>query len=114
MSSDIIMMGDMESATAAHHAKLIGDCLETAYPGWMWFVEVKGGIATIKSMHADAKFGFVLHLLTGFYSASDLKRQALRAGGELLERLGMPRRRADWDRMNDCRQDARGLMVYAT
>lgn len=104
---------DMEGATTLHTVKLIGDALETEYPGWMWFVEVKGGIAIIKSMHADPRQGFVIKLQTGYYSGSDLKKQVLRAGGEMLERLGMPRRKADWDRINHAPQGVMGYLSYS-
>lgn len=110
----LILSRDMEGATTLHTMKMIGDALETEYPGWLWFVEVKGGIAIIKSMHADPRRGFVIKLVGAKdYSASDLKRQVLRAGGEMLERLGFPRKRADWERIHHAQQDVRGYMGYA-
>jgi len=112
MSEIITLDHDMEGATTMHTVRMIGDTLETYYPGWLWFVEVKGGIASIKSMHANPKYAYVLRLLSGFYSASDLKRQVIHAGGELLERLNMPRNRADWDKIQATASDPRGFLEY--
>lgn len=112
MSADIILTDRLADATDMATAKLIGDTLEGAYPGWLWHVEVSGGMANIKSMHANPRYGYRLHLARDFYSASDLRKQALMAGGELLERLNMPRRKADWDAINARPQKA-GFLEYA-
>ena len=111
--SDIISLdSDLASATTVNTVRLIGNALEAEYPGWLWYVEVRGGVAHIQTMHADPRRGYRLKLLTGFYSASDLKKQAIRAGGELLERLNLPRRRADWDAMRTKAKDVNGFLRY--
>jgi hypothetical protein len=115
MTSDIISLDpDIASATTINTVRLIGDSLEAAYPGWLWYVEVRGGIAHIQTMHADPKRGYRLHLGTDFYSASELKKMALRAGGELLERLNLPRRAADWQQINERPSDLHGFLRYQT
>lgn len=77
----------------------VGDALERAYPGWMWIVTVppRGGIAQIRSGYMDARWGFNVRLVDS-YSASHLAKEAVRAGGELLERTNQPRSRYDRDR----------------
>ncbi len=74
--------------------KQVGDALEHHYPGWMWMIAcpAKQGIVVVKSGYMDPKYGFVIRLNTTF-SASELTKQAVQAGGELLERTGMPRSR---------------------
>jgi len=108
----ITLEQDMAGATAIHTARMIGDTLESHYPGWMWYVEINQGIATIKSTHADPQYGYRLKLMDDFYSASELQKMTIRAGGELLERLGMPRRRADYDKMQGCPATAHGFLKY--
>ena len=75
-------------------AVLIGDWLETAYPGWGWMLYVKDGIANIKNVKLSAAikeqeghnkpFGFRVFLDKA--SVSELKKSVLMAGGALLER----------------------------
>lgn len=112
MNDIITLEQDMQGATAVHTARMIGAALEDHYPGWLWYVEVNGGVATIQTMHADSKRGYRLNLVEDFYSASELKKMAIRAGGELLERLNFPRRRADWEAMQARQTDAHGFLRY--
>lgn len=112
-SSIIALEQDMAGATAIHTARMIGDTLEAHYPGWMWYVEVNQGVATIKSTNADPKYGYRLNLAQDFYSASELSKMTVRAGGELLERLGMPRRRADYEAMQGRPATPHGFLKYA-
>lgn len=81
-------------------AKTIGDTLEYHYPGWAWQVNVKSesnqGVINVTSGVLNdgvSKFwGYVLHLgKLGSYK--DITHKAVIAGGELLERAHMPRRR---------------------
>lgn len=78
-------------------SKQIGDTLHTAYPGFAWAVRVqwKQGIVDVYNLHLSGTHGFRIKLLgpNGVYSASDLDRQAKEAGGELLERYRVARRR---------------------
>lgn len=114
MNSEVIALdGDMEGATTLHTTRMIGETLEAHYPGWLWYVEVRGGVAIIKSMHANPRYGYTLNLVADHYSASDLAKQVLRAGGELLERLNMPRRRADWEAIARAPQSVHGFLEYA-
>ncbi len=79
-------------------AQQIAEALEAHYPGYLWMVHAdqKQGIATVKAGSLSGEWGFVLHT-SDFYSASETKRRAIMAGGEVLERYKQPRRRANWD-----------------
>lgn len=99
MTSELIAIGSQAGAYEMGVCKQVGDELERAYPGWSWMVTVppKGGVVQIRSMHMNPRYGFVVKL-TQNYSASHLAKEAMRAGGELLERTGMPRSRYDYER----------------
>jgi len=99
MTAEAIVLATEGSAYELGVCKDVGDQLERHYPGWQWMVTVppKGGVVHIQSMHMDPKYGFIVKL-TRSYSASHLAREAVRAGGELLERCNMPRNRYDYDR----------------
>lgn len=95
MTAELITL-DQGDAYEMGICKQVGDALEAHYPGWMWMIAApkKQGVVIIKSGYMDPRHGFVLRL-PEVYSASELVRQAIRAGGELLERTGMPRSRFD-------------------
>ncbi len=69
-------------------AKQMAEALHAAYPNWLWGVTCSGqtGMADIRNLYLSAKYGFRLHLRS-IYSASEWKREVLRAGGEILERF---------------------------
>ena len=69
------------------------------YPGWYWQVlaDTVQGYATVKIGHLmNGNQAFILHL-DRMTSPNDLEREVKRAGGELLERYGLPRRGFDLD-----------------
>lgn len=76
-------------------AKEVGDKLSEKYPGHLWAVSVQGGVLVVKNLAISSFYGFVIKHADS-YSASDLAKQAMLAGGELLERAGMSRNRP-WD-----------------
>jgi len=84
-------------------AKEVGDTLSRTYPGYLWIVTVQGGVLVVKNGEIEMSstitriqkaHGFVIKHKDSF-SATDLAKQAVMAGGEILERAGMPRRK--WD-----------------
>ena len=97
---EILPYASMEqAATLAADQKLaseIARVLRDAYPGWSWAVhcDSRTGIATIENWDLSERFGFVLHMnkLTG---AQEIKRAAILAGGEFLERHGLPATKAN-------------------
>jgi len=66
--------------------------LNKHYPGWMWAVNAShaNGLVTVRNLNLSSKFGFVVKIgdLNG---PVDVKREAVAAGGEMLERFKMPR-----------------------
>ncbi len=97
---EVLPYASMEqAATLAADQKLaseIARVLRNAYAGWSWAVHVdsRTGIATIENWDLSERFGFVLHMnkLTG---AHEIRRAAILAGGEFLERHGLPATKAN-------------------
>lgn len=76
-------------------AKRASDQLAKHYPNHLWGVNVdsEGGVMNIFAFNISGRYGFRLKLST-VYTDPDLKC-VMRAGGEILERAGMPR--SYWD-----------------
>jgi hypothetical protein len=73
-------------------SKEIADTLHAHYPGHLWGVTVQGvhGVADIRNLMLDARYGYRLKIVKE-YSASNLKRRVILAGGEILERYKLDR-----------------------
>lgn len=108
-----------ELANEQHLAKVIGEILHRYYPpprdiGFWWAVQVnaRGGIANIYNLALSGTHGYVLHL-TSMYAPDGLKR-VMRAGGELLERAGLPRdpRLITEDKVRELRRNVIGNIKY--
>jgi len=83
---------DPTEALAMSKAKEIGDELYKHYPDHLWVVQWGGKAFIVKNLSISSFYGFVL---PDTFSATDLTKKAIEAGGELLERAGMKRGR--WD-----------------
>ena len=76
----------------------VGQDLTKHYPGYDWAVGVSydGGTVTIRLMVEDDPdvngYGYLLHLAT--LMAPGAHQRVMQAGGEILERYGLPRDRA--------------------
>jgi hypothetical protein len=91
---------DIESPEAAIHrhandvnmAKTLSEKLQEAYPGHLWGVNVEGrtGLITIRNLYLSGQWGYVLKI-GDVYSISSLECDAVRAGGEILERFRLSR-----------------------
>lgn len=70
---------------------IVGKQLAAHYPGWHWLVEctVQSGVVTVKNLSLHGDYGFIIHL-EDLMTDTDL-RLPVAAGGELLERCGLPR-----------------------
>ncbi|MGZ8317489.1 MAG: hypothetical protein ACXWVD_00160 [Telluria sp.] len=95
MSRILTGLDDHAASTCANDmiiAKEIGDTLHNHYPGHLWAVEVDGpnGVANIRDLMLSGRMGYVLRLVD-IYSASEFKKNVIRAGGELLERYRLNR-----------------------
>lgn len=83
---------DAETMEMEFKAKCVAEELTRHYPGFPWIVGWAPGMTlVVKTLIMEGRFGYTIDAAKSF-SASDLSRAAMLAGGELLERLGMPRR----------------------
>jgi hypothetical protein len=97
MSHDVFVVeqADLSELLDMEKAKEVGDELNKCYPGHLWAVSVQGQVLVVKNLAISSFYGFVIKHHDAF-SASDLARMAKVAGGELLERAGIPRDKP-WD-----------------
>lgn len=72
-------------------AKDIADLLFESYPGHLWAVHVRSGVATIHAMNISSLWGYVLHYANIAHNFGERKRKVLKAGGEILERAHLVR-----------------------
>lgn len=87
----MIYQAETEELLDLNLAKDIAETLHEHYPGHMWAVNVRGGIAIIKNLYISAQWGMVLHYNNIKGDAQDRKRRVIRSGGEFLERAGLKR-----------------------
>ena len=73
-------------------AKMVAEILTDVYPVHLWHVGWQGGAIVIKHAATDNRFGFIL---PREFSYSELRRNVMLGGGELLERAGLTR--GAWD-----------------
>ena len=88
-------MGEYEDMEVA---KQVGEILETTYPGYLWMVSKASCDIVVKNaaLGKFGHYGFII-CLQKVISPTDLRAKTMRAGGELLERCGLPRDRRKWD-----------------
>ena len=86
---------DSESVEMEAKAKEVCATLCRHYPAHPWIVGWAPGMTlVVKHMAGDCRYGYTIDGCKTF-SASDLARAAVNAGGELLERMGLAR--AKWN-----------------
>lgn len=90
----VIEQGDPSEILDMDKAKEVGETLQRHYPGHLWAVAFQGGVLVVKNLAISSFYGFIIKHHNSF-SASDLAKKAVEAGGELLERAGMVR--GKWD-----------------
>ena len=85
---------DVENVQMEQVAKLAAQTLSQHYPDHIWMVGWAPGMTlVIKNMAiSDGRYGFTIDAARSF-SSSDLDKLVVNAGGELLERCGVPRGR---------------------
>lgn len=93
-----VPLADLALAAAVYHK------LEEHYPGHRWRVNADHatGLVQVQLLYLDllrknGKWGYVLRIEK--LNGDPTLRAAVKAGGELLERFGLPRRRTrvDWE-----------------
>lgn len=73
-------------------ARQVAGLLDQHYPGHPWYVEANAGMVTVKLPAVALGMGFRL-AMPELKSAQELKAGVIWAGGEFLERHGIPRRK---------------------
>jgi hypothetical protein len=93
---------DEPGVTAADMAlsKNCADTLLKHYPNHLWGVRVAQGLIYVRNLRLSGRFGFILKM-NDFYSATDLDKKLMQAGGEVLERYRMSREKMNADRTGD-------------
>lgn len=90
-------------------AKEMAEALHAAYPGHLWAVTCDGtvGFADVRNLALSGNWGFRVKL-KDIYSASQFKKDVVRAGGELLERYRLSRGKFKQDEYQQLTPDHAG------
>ena len=93
-----IFIADMGELEDMHIAKEAGEVLETHYPGYLWIIEKSKCDIVVKNgaLMKFGPYGFV-PCCAKPATWSEFRKLVLQAGGELLERCGLPRSFKSWD-----------------
>lgn len=94
-------------------SKQIAEALHKHYPNQLWGVNVEArtGLITIRNLYLAGNWGYVLKM-GAIYSASALEKDAIRAGGEILERFRMSRGAFDADKWSGAPVDFAGRLLF--
>lgn len=94
-------------------ARTLAEALHRHYPGHLWGVNADGrrGIITIHDLYLSGQWGYVLKL-ADVYSISSLERDAVRAGGEILERFEVARSQFRADQYAEKKVDFAGRLLF--
>jgi hypothetical protein len=116
MSKLLVGLDDSAMQTCASDmilAKEIADTLHTHYPGHLWAINVDGpnGVANIHDLMLSGQWGYRLKLVN-MYSASDFKKDVIRAGGEILERFRLSRGRFEESQYSQLKTNFAGDFVF--
>lgn len=95
----MLTLANTEEAQDMTMAKDIAETLFAHYPGYMWGVNVRGGVAVIKCLNVSSLYGFILKYKDISHDANFRKKEVLRAGGEILERAKMKRGAREFNSM---------------
>lgn len=101
MDDYITRPDDLEqSASTVILVKAMGDTLERHYPGWLWAIipDERGGVVAILSLRLSGEWGYRLKLTDVQGDPRVGMDKVMRAGGEILERFGVPRGTYRYDR----------------
>lgn len=107
-----MLITDGQQAKDVMLAKMLGDRLDKLYPGYLWWVDVNSrqGFINVKNLFLSGKWGFRIDL-KGIYSSSELEKDIMRAGGELLERYRMARSGFNEAQYRNLRTDFKGDLI---
>lgn len=103
-----------ETIAAKEIADTVGPLLATTYPGYRWRVEPyphpTKPFVRVRLESANARYGFTVRLWE-FYSASSVRAEILREGGEALERFKLNRRAFDEAELRAAKRNAAGVLI---
>lgn len=94
MSNEMLTAEPGLSTNEMLMAKRVAEKLHTTYPGHLWAVDVQGSLINVRDLYLSGLWGFTLSI-PSIYSSSELDRQVVLAGGELLERFKQRRGAVD-------------------
>lgn len=87
----MIAQADTEFTLDMGMAKDIAETLHATYPGHLWAVTVRSGVAVIKDLFVSSLYGYVLKMDAIQGDAGVRTKEVKRAGGEILERARLAR-----------------------
>lgn len=93
----MLTMATTEEAQDMTIAKDIAETLFEKYPGYLWAISVKSGVAVIKCLNVSSLYGFILKYDDIKGDAGYRKKEVIRAGGEILERAQMSRGKREFN-----------------
>ena len=86
-----LVIANTEDAQDMSMAKDIAETLFSKYAGYLWAVNVRGGVAIIKCLNVSSLWGYTLKYRDICHDAGLRNSEVIRAGGEILERAGQSR-----------------------
>lgn len=109
----VICDGTQQDLLDLEVAKMVSEELTRHYPGHMWAVNAQSehGVVTVKNLNLSGNRGFLLHY-RNMKSYDDLKRNAMRAGGEILERYRLSRGELRINELKGLQRDMPGRFAY--
>lgn len=87
----MIVTAETEFIAEMGQAKEIAETLTAHYPGHLWAVTVRSGVAIIKALNISSLWGYVLKMDVIGQDAGIRAKEVMRAGGEILERAKLER-----------------------
>lgn len=90
--------------------KDIADILTKQYPDWAWAVQPQefGQVINIYNLNLHSEYAYTIRMVDIMYDPG--RRQAYKAGAEILRRFNMPRK-MDRTRLAEAPRDARGQCI---
>jgi hypothetical protein len=101
-----IVLATIDNALEFALAKRIADKLHQKYPGYLWAVNIQGGMVDVRNLSLSGEWGFRLYQKAVQDDPND--KLAVMAGGEILERYKMRRGRIDEDQYHNLKTDFAG------
>lgn len=90
----------------------VGRCLSLNYSGYHWVVGVSADCSIVKIMNEVSRpHNFVIHTTQIQNDPVALRREVVRAGGEILERFNLPRRKACQEKLLAMPKNFAGIYV---